>query len=295
MEPNDAITNEVKEDNYKVFAWISHYLNHASDFIHAEEIEEIVQSGVSSEYAFKLLLAAASGLDITENANDRNLFNHYFNPMLHKLDADEYYNNSYYRNITIPAVKLGNSELKYEQYKPYEGFVCNDILLTAEGRQVPQIGFFDTQFRFPAVLENGRIWMTITPNEIETMKEPVEQAFGNVLTFGLGLGYYAYMVSEKENVDSVTVVEMNEDVILLFNKYVLPQFKNAQKIKLVKADAFEFAETQMSKGKYDFAFTDLWHDVSDGIDLYLRMKKYEQQSPDTVFAYWIEKSMLCYL
>ena len=40
--------------------------------------------------------------------------------------------------------------------------------------------------------------MTITPDEIETMKEAVDQAFGNVLTFGLGLGYYAYMVSEKD-------------------------------------------------------------------------------------------------
>ena len=60
---------------------------------------------------------------------------------------------------------------------------------------------------FPALLENDRIWMTITPNEIETMKEPVDGAFGNVLTYGLGLGYYAYMVSEKENVETVTIVD----------------------------------------------------------------------------------------
>ena len=50
----------------------------------------------------------------------------------------------------------------------------------------------------------------------------------------------------------------------------------------------------MSKGKYDFVFTDLWHDVSDGIDMYLKMKKYEKQSP-ILFSYWIEKSILCYL
>ena len=79
---------------------------------------------------------------------------------------------------------------------------------TKEGRQIPQIGFFETEFKFPALLENDRIWMTITPNEIETMKEPVDGAFGNVLTFGLGLGYYAYMVSEKENVESVTDLRM---------------------------------------------------------------------------------------
>ncbi|MNP21405.1 spermidine synthase [compost metagenome] len=137
--------------------------------------------------------------------------------------------------------------------------------------------------------------MTITPNEIETIREAVDQAFGNVLTFGLGLGYYAYMISEQDHVDSITVVEMNEDVIELFNKYVLPQFRNAGKIKIIKADAFEYAEQHLTPGKYDFVFTDLWHDVSDGIDMYLRMKKFEQQSPDTIFTYWIEKSILCYL
>ena len=46
---------------------------------------------------------------------------------------------------------------------------------------------------------------------------------------------------KKSNVESVTVVEINEDVIHLFNQYVLPQFKNAEKIKIIKADAFEFA------------------------------------------------------
>lgn len=295
MEHHQMINQKIKADNAKVFALLSHYLNHAPDFITQEEMEEIVQSGVSYEYAFVVLLAAAFGLDIVDNADDKHLFNHYFSHMIHKLKAEEYYNNAYYSQIKIPAIKIGNCELKYEHYKPFEGFVCNDIVRTEEGRQIPQIGFFDTAFRFPAILENNRIWMTVTPNEIETMKEPVEQAFGDVLTYGLGLGYYAYMVSEKENVMSVTVVESNEHVIHLFRKYVLPQFKHAHKIHIVQADAFEYAEEQMGKGKYDFVFTDLWHDVSDGMDMYLKMKQYEKQSPGTVFTYWIEKSILCYL
>lgn len=295
MEHNQPIAEKIKADNSKVFALLSHYLNQAPDFINKEEIEEIVQSGVSYEYAFGVLLAAAFGMDIVDNADDKDLFNRYFNRMIHRLGAEEYSSNPYYSHIKIPAVKIGNSELKYEQYKPFEGFVCNDIVRTEEGRQIPQIGFFDTEFKFPAILENGRIWMTITPNEIETMKEPVDQAFGNVLTYGLGLGYYAYMVSEKENVASVTVVESNEHVIDLFREYVLPQFKHADKIRIVQADAFEYAQEQMGKGQYDFVFTDLWHDVSDGMDMYLRMKEYENRSPGTVFTYWIEKSILCYL
>ena len=215
--------------------------------------------------------------------------------MVHKLGVDEYSSNPYYKNIKIPTIKMGKSELKYEKYKPFEGFVCDDIIRTKEGRKIPQIGFFEIEFMFPTVLENDRIWMTITPNEIETMKEPIDQAFGNVLTFGLGLGYYAYMVSEKDSVESITIVEINEDVIHLFKTYVYPQFKNAGKIKIIKADAFEYAKQHMTPGKYDFVFTDLWHDVSDGIDMYLKMKQYEKQSPNTRFSYWIEKSILCYL
>lgn len=213
------IKDQIKEDNYKVFALLSNYLNNASDFINKEEIGEIVKCGVSYEYAFTVILAAAFGLDIVNNVDDKDLFNKYFHNMVHKLDANEYYDNLYYKNIKIPSIRMGNSELKYEKYKPFEGFICNDIIQTEEGRQIPQIGFFETEFMFPVVLENNRLWMSITPNEIETMNEAVDKGFGNILTFGLGLGYYAYMTSQKDNVESITVVESNEDVIDLFNKY----------------------------------------------------------------------------
>jgi hypothetical protein len=67
----------------------------------------------------------------------------YFNKMVPKLDVND---NPYYKNIMIPTIKIGNSELKYERYKPYEGFVCNDIVQTKEGRQIPQI-IYGMKFR----------------------------------------------------------------------------------------------------------------------------------------------------
>ncbi|MDU2242903.1 MAG: hypothetical protein E7E23_20255 [Paenibacillus sp.] len=286
---------QILQDNRKIFAFMGSYLNHAPDLIGEAEIGEIVQNGVTAEYAFKLLLAAKFGLDILENPGDKELFNHYFHPMIHQLDTGEYEQNPYYRNIRIPAVRIGGSELKYECYKPFEGFVFNDIQQTAEGRQIPQVGFFPAEFKYPAVLEQGRVWMTVTPNEIETMKQPVAEASGRVLTFGLGLGYFAYMVAEKDDVDSVTIVEINEDVIRLFKQHLLPQFKQAHKIHVVHAEAFEFARTRLAQDPFDYVFTDLWHDVSDGIDLYLQMKQVESQHPGTKFSYWIEKSIRCYL
>ena len=184
----NIMNNHIKNENHKIFALLSHYLNQAPDFIKKEDINEIVESGVSYEYAFSVLLAAAFGLDIVDSVADKNLFNTYFSQMIHRLDPSIYDNNPYYKHINIPTIKIGNSELKYEMYKPFEGFVCNDIVRMEDGRQIPQIGFFETEFRFPAILENDTIWMTVTPNEIETMREPVDQAFGHVLTFGLGLG-----------------------------------------------------------------------------------------------------------
>lgn len=287
--------NKIEKENFLIIEMISNYLINEPDHINKEMIDNIVRTGVSYEYAFALLLASAFGLDIANNGKHKDFFNNYFIPMIHKLNPKDYYCNPYYKNIKIPSVKCGSSELTFEKYKPFEAFICDDIIVTKEGRQIPQIGFFDTEFKFPALLENGRIWMTITPNEIKTMKEPVEKAFGHVLTYGLGLGYYAYMASEKENVKSVTVVENNEDIILLFKERILPQFNQKEKIKIIHADAFDYANTEMAKGHFDFVFTDLWHDVSDGLDLYLRMKPFEKLCPNTIFSYWIEKSILCYL
>ena len=82
---------KIVEDNNKVFALLSRYLNQAPDFITKEEIDDIFNNGVSSEYAFAVILAAAFGLDIVDNGEDKELFNHYFTKMIHQLDANEYY------------------------------------------------------------------------------------------------------------------------------------------------------------------------------------------------------------
>lgn len=295
MKTGDYMNDRIVADNQKIFALLSHYLNHAPDYVEREEIEELVKCRVSYEQAFSMILAAAFGLDMADEQADKEFFIEYFPKIFFKLDTAEYAANPYYQNIQMPAVTMGKSELKYEKYKAFEGFVCNDIVRTLDGRQYPQIGFFAQEFTYPAILENGRIWMTVTPNEVETMKEAVKGARGKVLAYGLGLGYYAYMVSEKEEVNSITVVEKNSDIIQLFQTHIFPQFKHAEKVQIIEADAFEYAKQVMPAMGYDFVFTDLWHDVSDGIGMYKEMKHYEKLCPRTKFAYWIEKSILCYL
>ena len=103
------------------------------------------------------------------------------------------------------------------------------------------------------------------------------------------------MVAEKENVASVTVVERDGSVISLFNEIILPQIPHSEKINIVCADAFEFAESLNESSGYDFVFADIWHDPIDGVPAYKRLKKAEKRLPGAEFAYWIEKTLKIYI
>ncbi|HZW50119.1 MAG TPA: hypothetical protein VFF80_08360, partial [Bacillota bacterium] len=83
--------------------------------------------------------------------------------------------------------------------------------------------------------------------------------------------------------------------IRLFQKYILPQFPHPEKVRIIRMDAFEYIEKHTINEKYDMAFADLWHDVSDGLGLYLRLKKLEQLKVAAKYFYWIEDSMLSHL
>lgn len=284
----------VTRERNNEFGWlISDYLNRDPCFITKELMDSVNPDGILSEEAvYVALLTGCFGLDPESNERDRQLANDYLRRTVKKLDPATYYGNPYYRDIRISETIFGDWELKYLDYKPYEAFIYNDLLIETDGKEIPRLGFFDEVFRFPAVMEHGHEWMAIKPNEIETMQPVVDLVEGRVVTFGLGLGYFTYMASLKEEVKHITVVERDNDVIQLFKRFLYPQFQHQEKVEIVSADAFEYIEKQMPEGTFDYAFVDLWHDVSDGLELYIRMKKKEYLHRRTKFFYWIEESLL---
>lgn len=287
---------EVLEMNNEVLGLMSRYLTVCPDFITKELIEGITgECEITLAEAYTSLLVAACGLDVENNPRDRYLSTAYLRSGIRRLDPQEYRMNPYYRQIRIPEAHFGNWKLTIEKYKPYEAFVCDDIRTDEELKEIPQIGFFDTEFSFPAVMEDGQEWMAIKPNEIETMRQPIARAAGQVVAFGLGMGYYAFMVSEKPEVKTLTIVERDENVIALFREHILPQFPKKEKIDIVRQDAFEFATNCMSDGYYDHAFVDLWQRCIRRISSLQAKKALEKNSPNTLFSYWIEDSLLSHL
>ena len=290
--------NNLKFAQYNniLFKKLSVFINHEADFIRPEFIESLCRDcDISKEEAYCFTLAASIDLDTEKNPRDAEIFEEYFPDMVHLLKNKDYENNPYLKNIKIPTKKLGKWELCYKTYVPYQAFVFDDPKITRDGKIIPQIGFFEKEFSYPAVLESGTEWMLITPNERNTMRAPISGAHGKVLTYGLGLGYFAYMVSEKESVSSVTIVERDKNAISLFRDIILPQMPRKDKINIICDDAFYFAETRLADSDFDFVFADIWHDPSDGVPAYNRLKATEKYLPSADFSYWIEKTLKCYI
>ena len=279
--------------NYRVTRIYAAYLQNFPELITKEMVEELCSDGETTKSdAVAAILCAAFGLDDANGGDERKIIRDYIRPSVRILDAKRYTENKYYKNIRIPDIKDGAWELKKECYAPYRAVISGDIVINADYSEIPPLAFFPEKFYFPAVLENGNEWMTLTPVDLDTCDEAIENAHGKVITFGLGLGYYAYMVSEKADVESITVIEKSEDVISLFKKIILPQFTHPEKVSIICADAFDYAENVMPKENYDYAFVDTWRDASDGAPMYLRMKPLEKLSPNTEFSYWIENFLI---
>ena len=285
--------NAVFSLNFKITEMYALYLERFPEVINSEMMTELCSGGdISEEAGIVALLAEIFGISADRSAEDRRIIRDYLTPSVRILDSKKYTENPYYRNIKIRDVKDGNWELKQECYPAYRGMICHDMMLLDDFREVPPLGFFREDFHFPAVLEGGNEWMTLTPVDLDTCEEAIRHAHGRVVTFGLGLGYYAYMASIKDDVDSVTVIEKSEDVIRLFKKHIFPQFPHPDKVNVICADAFEYAEQAMPSESFDLAFVDTWRDASDGAYMYARMKGLERLSPNTEFIYWIENFLI---
>jgi len=293
MRP-DIIDEQRRQINHRAGWLVADYINDSPRAITAELVSSIVDNPEKKEeeLIFSSLISGFAGLNPENDEDDREIDEKYLAQGVKRLDASDYTDNPYYRNIKIEEASHGDWTLSWQEYEPYEAFVRDDLILDEEGREIPAVGYFKERFRFPSVLQGSREWMSIKPSEITTSQAAVDAAHGNVVTFGLGMGYFVYMALLKPDVSHVTVVELDKNVIDLFNQYILPQFPRRNDVTIINSDAFEYLDKGMNA---DFVFMDIWHDIADGTSLYIKAKQYEARYPDTRFTYWAERSLRCAL
>ena len=140
----------------------------------------------------------------------------------------------------IPPGKSGNVEIVHDKASKLE------VLRSAVK------GIMTEERTHVRLLIDCRCWMTDAHLEQRTNRELLYQARGNVLLAGLGIGLVLPPILEKKEVDSVTVIEQNADVIAL----VAPHFK---KVKVVCADIFEWEPP--AKTKFETIYFDIWENI----------------------------------
>ena len=240
----------------------------------------------ANESLYRELILDLDGLN--EEDIDEEFFNEYLLPSIKEIVEDKYFNNPYLKNINIPHVKSGKYQLNHLSYRPYELFPLDDIIVDKDNyKELSQIGYFKKEVSYPFLGDDNNVWMSINPNEILTMEKHIKKAKGKVLVLGLGLGYFAYMISSKKDVEKVIIIENDNAIINLFKKHILNQFENKDKILIVHDDAFNYLKN--NKG-YDMVFADIWHDANDGIASFIKLKEIEGKL-NIPFMYWIDTSL----
>jgi len=122
-----------------------------------------------------------------------------------------------------------------------------------------------------------RLWMTNTPDELRDHREFINIAKnygGHILINGLGLGLCLEAILVSDKIETVTVVEISQDVIDL----VGPTYTADKRVTVVCADAYTYSPP---KGvKYSAVWHDIWMDINaDNIEGMKKLhRKYGKRS-----------------
>ena len=111
--------------------------------------------------------------------------------------------------------------------------------------------------RYIRLIQGSECVMSDTPMEKRTNREFVANAHGNVLIGGLGIGLILLAIQDKEDVEQITVVEKNKEVIELVGS----QLPLNSKVHIVNDDVFEYKPLS----KYNTIYMDIWNYINEDV------------------------------
>ena len=206
------------------------------------------------------------------------------------IEKKDYINNPYLQNINFKDVKL--KDFSYETVTIEKGYLFNiDEIQDDKNKELNDYMILraykqDTDMMF---LKQGKQeWMMASISEFRTNDPYAKKAHGNIITFGLGIGYFVYMASLNENVKSITVIEKSKEVIELFNQ-IKDQFPNKD-INIINGDAFDYFNEQYLK-QFDYIYVDIYQNNIDGRTMIEKLLE-QYLPPYDKCNFWIENSCL---
>ena len=151
--------------------------------------------------------------------------------------------------VTVPEGELGPWAIKRFEVSEEHSKLCSLRSMfhpLARGR-VPA-------GRYTKLTRNGSIIMSDTPDEMRDHYDFVRRAHGHVLINGLGLGMALGAVLAKPEVERVTVVEIDRDVIALVGGHYA-----CGRLHIIQASAYDYQPYPRNR------YGAVWHDVWDNL------------------------------
>ena len=111
---------------------------------------------------------------------------------------------------------------------------------------------------------DGQLWMWDIPAEVELQKAQANEAYGDVIVAGYGLGLVQGALFDNEKVKSVLTIEIEPRI-----KLVCGNTFGTICGKIIVDDFYEY----QTRKKYDCVIGDIWPEISsEHLDLYKKFK-----------------------
>jgi hypothetical protein len=206
------------------------------------------------------------------------------------ISTDEFKNSPYHSHVKIDHINDEDITFYKETIPSNQLFNASSIIYDdkKELNDWMKLRALDKPYEANVLTINGDVWMLDVPGESNTMDSFANKATGNVLVFGLGIGYFVYMTMMNPNVKSITIVEKNDRIIQLFMEHVYPQFPKGVPLNIICDDAFNYFNQDVISD-YDYVFVDIYQSSDDG---FLIIEKLLEQylPPFDHVDFWIESS-----
>lgn len=104
------------------------------------------------------------------------------------------------------------------------------------------------------------VMMSDYPDEKITNQNFIDNAHGDVLIFGLGIGLIVFPLLNEDDVRSITIVEMDPELPSLVEP-IIKKMDTFSKVKILHGNAFDYADKLNQK--YDTIYFDIWARITD--------------------------------
>ena len=105
-----------------------------------------------------------------------------------------------------------------------------------------------------------------SPYGLKEKDQFVKKASGNIIIQGMDDGYLAYIASQSEKINKITIIEDNKELIDFMVNNTFNQFENVNKIEVIHGTIDDYIEA-INNRKYDFYFS-----MPIYIDKYIKIK-----------------------